>query len=221
MRPYLCVGDQAKGVITAYWFSSRSTAKNGCRLLQKLRYDRAGHPLCRRMTCRQRQSGRECHAADSDSGLKAGREWKTRFTTKISSRTRRVIFILVLSVRFVRQIPFYQTYGDYGAARYGESLQAERARDELPQSHRTDNYDCRTEILCRKKRRLCRKAAHVGAAGGLRPGYLVEVHSAAWRERYTAHGIYTVAGRSHDTGRSGEIGTHRLSVKRTLPSDWW
>lgn len=45
-----------------------------------------------------------------------------------------MIFILALFVRFVRENHIYQAvHGDYGAARYGESLQA-GARDELPQS---------------------------------------------------------------------------------------
>ena len=81
----------------------------------------------------------------------------------------------------------------------------ERARDELPQS------GTGRTIMTAEPKFVPEEAAEIalpeGGACRVRlvdcVGYLVEGAPRRHGGRYTAHGIYTVAGGTHDTGRSG------------------
>ncbi len=94
----------------------------------------------------------------------------------------------------------------------------ERARDELPQS------GAGRTIMTAEPKFVPEEAAEIalpeGGACRVRlvdcVGYLVEGRSAAWR-RYTTHGLYTPwQGGTHDTGRSGEIGTKVIGEHSTI-----
>ena len=91
---------------------------------QKLRYNRAGDPLRERLAGRGRACA-ECHAADSDSGLKGGKRMENQIYDQISSRTGGDIYIGVVGLVRTGKSTFIKRFMETsGAAGYGESLQA-------------------------------------------------------------------------------------------------
>ena len=118
---------------------------------------------------------------------------ESRFTIKSAVRTGGDIYIGVVGPVRTGKSTFIKRFMETMVLPDGESPQAGRAQDGAAIRHRTDNYDCRTKFVPEEAAEI---ALPEGGACRVRLDcvvYLVEAHSAAWR-RYTAHGIYTVAG---------------------------
>ena len=124
-----------------------------------------------------------------------------------------VIFILALSVRFMRRkITFIKRFMETMVLPDMENPYKRAHGMKLPQS------GTGRTIMTAEPKFVPEEAAEIalpegGAAAGTAAdcvGYLVEGALGGMERRYTAHGIYTVAGGTHDNGRSGRVGTRKV-----------